>query len=48
MGQYDEGLTLYLEYAPGGSLKDLLRSSPQGLRCAQIHSDARLSQEEIP
>ena len=38
MGQYDEGLTLYLEYAPGGSLKDLLRSSPQGLRCAQTNA----------
>ena len=43
MGQYDEGLTLYLEYAPGGSLKDLLRNSPQGLRCAQIHSTRVLS-----
>ena len=40
-GEYEPALILYLEHAPGGSLKDLLRSSPQGLRCASCLRSSR-------
>ena len=31
-GEFEPGLMLYLEYAPGGSLKELLDEHPGGLR----------------
>ena len=30
-GEFEPGLTIYLEYAAGGSLKDLLNDKPHGL-----------------
>merc|ERR1711969_478927 len=30
-GEFEPGLVLYLEYAPGGSLKELLDDEPDGL-----------------
>ena len=37
-GQFEPGLVLYLEYAPGGSLKELLDEKPAGLDEVEVRN----------